>query len=183
MDRPSQSPPSWAIFLRGVNVGGHGKLPMKPFRMALTKRGLEDVHSYIQSGNITCRSPLSQDAIRDLVADVLDTEFALARPVHVTPPSLLKRIIDTAPTEARTAPKALMVYLHSGQADVTGLQDKAAPTEHLSLHNGYTLLWAPDGIGRSKLAAAMDSALPQPVTARNLNTILAVYARLTPDGA
>jgi len=43
-------------FLRGINVGGHKKIPMAQLRASLSKAGLEHVQTYIQSGNVVFQS-------------------------------------------------------------------------------------------------------------------------------
>ena len=42
----------WVILMRGINVGGHGKLPMASLRDIATDMGGNDVATYIQSGNL-----------------------------------------------------------------------------------------------------------------------------------
>ena len=42
----------FVAFLRAINVGGTGMLPMKDLAALCTGLGLEDVRTYIQSGNI-----------------------------------------------------------------------------------------------------------------------------------
>ena len=42
---------SWIALMRGVNVGGHRKLPMAGLRDTLTGLGLENVGTCVQSGN------------------------------------------------------------------------------------------------------------------------------------
>ena len=49
--------PVYVALLRGVNVGGARKLPMKELSPALAELGLEDVVTYIQSGNVVFRAP------------------------------------------------------------------------------------------------------------------------------
>ena len=53
----------WAIFLRAVNVGGTGKLPMAELRRALEAAGAQDVATYVQSGNVVLDHP-AEDAAR-----------------------------------------------------------------------------------------------------------------------
>ena len=55
---------TYITFLRGINVGGHKKVPMAELRELLTKSGLENVKTYIQSGNVVFRS--SNDDIKAL---------------------------------------------------------------------------------------------------------------------
>ena len=50
----------FVALLRGVNVGGHNRLPMADLRAALTDDGLESVRTYIQSGNIVLDSPAAR---------------------------------------------------------------------------------------------------------------------------
>jgi uncharacterized protein (DUF1697 family) len=44
-------------------------------------------------------------------------------------------------------------------------------------------LYAPDGIGRSKLVAQIEKWIPVPMTARNLRTVLAVHAMAATEGS
>jgi len=42
----------YIAFLRGINVGGKNKLPMKNLIAMFTEAGCIDVETYIQSGNV-----------------------------------------------------------------------------------------------------------------------------------
>jgi len=53
-------------FLRGINVGGHKKIPMAQLRATLTETGLDDVQTYIQSGNVVFQSSEENKAILEL---------------------------------------------------------------------------------------------------------------------
>src|SRR5262245_5088414 len=48
--------------LRGINVGGYHKLPMKDLKALIEKIGCTDVRTYIQSGNVVFRSSASDVA-------------------------------------------------------------------------------------------------------------------------
>lgn len=39
--------------LRGINVGGNRKIPMKELRLIAIQAGLKEVETYINSGNLT----------------------------------------------------------------------------------------------------------------------------------
>ena len=43
---------TYIALLRGINVGGHNKIPMKELKQLLADAGFADVRTYIQSGNI-----------------------------------------------------------------------------------------------------------------------------------
>ena len=57
--------------LRGVNVGGAGRLPMVEFRATLVGLGLERVRTYIQSGNAVFDSYLSPAGLEALIRDAV----------------------------------------------------------------------------------------------------------------
>ena len=42
---------TYLALLRGINVGGKNKVPMAELKALLEELGLEDVRTYIQSGN------------------------------------------------------------------------------------------------------------------------------------
>src|SRR5438067_1455468 len=42
----------WIALLRGINVGGHNKLPMAALREVCAGLGWEGVRTFIQSGNV-----------------------------------------------------------------------------------------------------------------------------------
>ncbi len=47
---------SYVALLRGINVGGQKKIKMADLRVLLEELGLEEVRTYIQSGNIIFKS-------------------------------------------------------------------------------------------------------------------------------
>src|ERR687896_1120168 len=48
---------TFVALLRGINVGGRNKVSMPELKSSLASLGLEDVVTYIQSGNVVFRSP------------------------------------------------------------------------------------------------------------------------------
>jgi uncharacterized protein (DUF1697 family) len=47
---------TYITLLRGINVGGRNKLPMRELVQLLEELGLENVKTYIQSGNVVFQS-------------------------------------------------------------------------------------------------------------------------------
>lgn len=66
---------TYIILLRGVTPSGKNNVPMAALRAALTKAGLKDVQTYIQSGNIVVRSTLTQSALENLIHKVIRKKF------------------------------------------------------------------------------------------------------------
>ena len=49
---------SYAALLRAVNIGPHNKVPMSDLRSLLTKLGMKDAQTLLQSGNAVFRTDL-----------------------------------------------------------------------------------------------------------------------------
>lgn len=76
--------PTHVALLRGINVGGTGKVPMAELRAQLTARGFTGVATYIQSGNVVLDSADPDPAaVAARVEQVLREHFAVPRPVVV----------------------------------------------------------------------------------------------------
>jgi hypothetical protein len=66
--------------LRGINVAGNNKLPMKELSALLTGMGLRDVQTYIQSGNVVFRcDPKSKAALAAKISSAIERSMALRR--------------------------------------------------------------------------------------------------------
>lgn len=47
---------TYLAFFRGINVGGHNKIPMQELRTLLSDIGLKDAKTYIQTGNVVFKT-------------------------------------------------------------------------------------------------------------------------------
>ena len=57
----------YALLVRGINVGGKNKVVMAQLRQELAELGLENVETYINSGNIFFESAGSKAELVDLL--------------------------------------------------------------------------------------------------------------------
>ncbi|GGE22701.1 hypothetical protein GCM10011360_08980 [Primorskyibacter flagellatus] len=168
----------WIVLLRGVNVGGHGKLPMAELRAALTKAGAEDVATYIQSGNIVMSLPETVAAkVADWTSDLIAQTFG-HRPAALawTKPDFAG-FIHANPYPAPETPKFLHFHLFSGTPAGDALEKLRPllyPGEEMTLTPNCLYHWPPAGYGRSKVAEWVPRALGVPTTARNLNSMRAI---------
>lgn len=171
--------PTWIVLLRGVNVGGKNKLPMKAFAADLAFLGCEEVQTYIQSGNAVVRSSQrSAGRLRAAVVERIQAEHGFAPRVQTLTATQLQAVIAANPyPEAASDPKTLHAYFLASKpkrADLDGLARLQAATERFALIDRVFYLHAPDGIGRSKLAATAERLLGVEATARNWRTVLAL---------
>ncbi len=161
------------LLLRGVNVGGRGKLPMAAFRGILEDLGAGGARSYIQSGNAVVARAVDPVA----VADRIEAEHGFRPGVFALDGAAWRARVATPPFEAEN--KALHLFLaQGGVADLAPLEALAAGTERVAVREGAIWLWAPDGIGRSKLAKGMERASGMELTARNWRSVAAISALL-----
>ena len=76
--------------------------------------------------------------------------------------------------EAESEPKTLHLFFLSSvpaAADIESISERKSHSERFHLANRVFYLHAPDGIGRSKLAASAEKLLGVTVTARNWRTV------------
>ncbi len=81
VSRPSLADTNIAL-LRGINVGGKNKLPMKDLAAMFHETGCSDVRTYIQSGNVLFRaSPTLAENIPSLISESILSRFGYHVPV------------------------------------------------------------------------------------------------------
>ena len=164
----------WIALLRGVNVGGHGKLPMADLRRSLSEAGFGNPRTYIQSGNIVFDSEATDD-LPGRIGDLIARGFDLRPTVFVLSRAALDTAIARCPFGTEPSNRVHLWFLSGpAQPDTGRLAHLAAPSETWRLEDSVLYLSAPDGIGRSRFAAGAEAALGIPATARNLRTVLAL---------
>lgn len=163
--------PVVVAMLRGINVGGAGKLPMAQLREVIAGRGYDDVRTYIQSGNVVCRSPLADtDAIADDLRRAVRSSTGLDPEVHVRTVDELEALVAGNPfVDRATDPKQLHVafvrQLEPVELDAAAYEPEAWATGDRALY-----LFLPNGIGRSKLATDLTRRHAATGTTRNWRT-------------
>lgn len=79
---------SWALLIRGINVGGRNTLAMADLRALLTDLGHRDVRTFLNSGNATFTSRRSARA-----AMTAEVEDGAARAVRARTPATIRTLI------------------------------------------------------------------------------------------
>ncbi|MFC5997964.1 DUF1697 domain-containing protein [Quadrisphaera sp. GCM10027208] len=165
--------------LRGVNVGGSGRVAMADLRAATLACGYTDIATYGQSGNIVFRavdqSPATAaDALRSAIAGT-----TTVRPDVVRTPTDLHAVISASPfTGPGVDPLQLRVLFlpdhvpgSLGGIDLSRFAPEQAAAIGREVH-----LYLPGGTGRSRLAAAVHKHTMAAGTQRNWRTVTAVAA-------
>jgi uncharacterized protein (DUF1697 family) len=174
---------SYALLLRGVNVGVKNSLPMAELRAMLAKLGCIGVQTYLQSGNAVFATPLAEAALTKAIEHAL--EGYMGRPIATTLRTLdeMTAIVEGNPfAKVATNPSYLCVTFLSHaptKAEVAPLGAQAWKPELFAVAGKEIYTWHPNGQGRSPLAAALGKLpLRGAVTTRNWNTVLKLRALL-----
>ena len=81
-----------AVFLRGINVGGHAKISMAQLREVLSRHGHPDVKTLLQSGNVVV-DRVTEAAMEKLLRD----EFGMPIRVMTRTHAQLRKVIEANP--------------------------------------------------------------------------------------
>ena len=172
---------TYIALFRGINVGGNNILPMKELVTVLESIGAQNVKTYIQSGNAVFQSKESNTSL------LSDTISAAIKKSHDFEPQVLlleseemeKAVVSNPFPEAESEPKTLHVHFLASEPknpNFDALESIKSYRERFVLKDCIFYLHAPDGIGRSKLAANVEKLLGVPVTARNWRTVCKIMA-------
>ena len=160
-------------FLRGINVGGHRKIPMQDLRASIAAlTGDPAPCSYIASGNVVFDAKGAKGAIQTQLEDGITETFGFDVPVLLRTADEITQIAATCPFPDAKG-KHVLAYLcfdapTLDRAAIAGVQ---TASEHLQVVGRTVWLHAPDGIGRSRLVAQIERYIGVGATARNFNTI------------
>ena len=158
----------YVALLRGVNVGGNRKVPMPELRQVLESRGLADVTTYIQSGNVVFSAERRVSAL-DLQAAVAD-RFDIDVDVMLRTSSEFKAIVEGNPFPAVDTSFLHVGFMAKASGPAKALDaDRFAP-ETAEVRGAEIYFYLPGGMGRSKLPAYLDRNLQTPTTIRNWKT-------------
>jgi uncharacterized protein (DUF1697 family) len=161
--------------LRGVNVGGRGKLAMSDLREVAAAAGIDDARTYIQSGNLVgTTSSRSTEAVARSLAEGIAGLGGVAPDVAVRTRAELAKVIERSPFLRRGEDPGLLhvaFMVGKGKAKVELADvDRYAPDEIVAVDRELHL-FLPNGLGRSKLAADLLRPKLARGTMRNWRTV------------
>lgn len=166
----------WIALFRGINVGGKNLLPMATLSRYLEAIQLTNIKTYIQSGNVVFDSKSKNaKSIQKAIIGKIDEEHSFCPQLLLLRNDELQMAIMRNPfPKAVSEPQTLhLFFLESPpeQPNVKALDLAKSSTESYELIDRVLYLHAPDGVGRSKLAATAEKRLGVMATARNYRTV------------
>ncbi len=165
---------TYIALFRGINVGGNNILPMKELVALLQDIGLQNVKTYIQSGNAVFQSKTGDvKSLAQKIGAAIKKNHGFEPTIWLLEANTLAQAIKSNPYPEAEANTLHLSFLSSipPNPDLKALEKIKTASERFQLANDVLYLHAPDGIGRSKLAASLERLLGIPATSRNLNTV------------
>jgi len=163
--------------MRGINVGGKNKLPMRDLASAFEQAGARDVRTYIQSGNVVFAATLAQAKSIPLeVQRIVEREFDIRSPVVTRSAVEFGAVLDNHPFEGKPVDdRSLAVaFLETkpSKAQAAALDPDRSPGDSFRLIGREIYLSLPNGAARTKLTNAyFDRTLATVSTVRNWRTV------------
>ncbi|MCK6623463.1 MAG: DUF1697 domain-containing protein [Calditrichaceae bacterium] len=167
---------TFVALFRGVNVGGKNSLPMKELVALLEDIGLQKIRTYIQSGNVVFQTTVkdTSDLAKRISAEIRKC-FAFEAHVFLLRIEALDEAMAKNPfSEAEADPGRLHLWFLASEPKIRNLDklnELKKDSERFYLGDKVFYLHAPEGVGRSRLAASVEKVLGVPMTARNWRTV------------
>jgi len=174
--------------LRGVNIGGHHKLPMASLRELCESIDLTGVRTHLQSGNAVFRTRERNLArLAERLEGAIEERFGFRPAVILRTEAELRAAIARSPFAARRDldPSRLVVSFFAAQPAPEALERALAiPTDPEELHidGREAFIYFPNGFSKAKMSwPAIERALRTPATNRNWNTVTALLELAAAD--
>ena len=164
--------------LRGINVGGKNKLPMKELVSMFADAGCTDVRTYIQSGNVLFRGdPVLGQEVPSLISKSIFGRFGYQVPVVTRTAAELQEVVKANPfvPAGAEADKLHVIFLAAApdDAQVQSLAPDHSPGDQFAVLGREIYLYCPNGFASTKLTNTyFETRLSTTCTTRNWRTVL-----------
>lgn len=166
---------TWIALLRGINVVGANKVPMKELAAALERAGFRSVRTYIQSGNVIFQSSKgTARALAARIAQLVKKSFGVETVVMVISGEELARAVRGNPFPAADKNHKLLHLFFLAERprkpDLESLSKVDAGREAFALEGSVFYLYTPEGFADSVLRSRVERCLGVAATGRNWRT-------------
>ena len=174
------------VFLRGINVGGHHKVPMKELSFLLNQMGFSSIITILNSGNVIFESQEKNlKTLENQIEEQLQLKFGFAIPTSVQSAENLFKLYHEGPFNQHILNKNTIFYISF---------IKQSPSIQIELpwynqDNSFQILSYKNQIVCSILDVSkmnspkgmeiLEKLFGKDITTRNLNTIEKIVAKLS----
>lgn len=171
--------PTYIALLKGINVGGHKKVPMVELRELLLKTGFQNVQTYIQSGNVVLKSSDETDTVEQKIYKAIQTHFGFDVAVIVKTRDELQSIFDTSPFSNDKKENSYFITLNKPPKKelLKDVESISYENEEVVIKKDAFYFYSSKGYGSAKFNMnTYEKKLKVIGTVRNYNTMVKLIA-------
>ena len=174
----------YIALLRGINVGGHRKVPMAALRQVMSDLNFEEVKTYIQSGNIIFLSDEKHTKmqIAKIISKAIVEEFGFEVPVVVKTADAIKKAVEANPFSTEPIETLHLTFLSEiPKAEyVDALNSTDFLPDQFIIQEACAYLHIPGKYHKTKISNAFfEKKLNLSATTRNWKTVLKLIELIT----
>lgn len=169
---------TWIVLLRGINVSGKNLIKMSALTQALSDSGLNNIRTYIQSGNIIFESEETKpEMISDMVSDIIKARFEYDVPAIAILQKELLQISKSNPFFSISDFNPAFIYItflhHQPENEMIEATEKFSFLPDIfSIHKNVIYVYCPNGFGKTKISNTFfERKLDVMATTRNRATV------------
>jgi uncharacterized protein (DUF1697 family) len=168
--------------LRGINVSSQKKIKMDELRALYQSLNLDNVRTYIQSGNVIFTCSFSNtieltNTIEKKIQEIFDFSVSVIIRTNLE----MKNVLENNPffeKRKEDITKLHVTFLSDtpSETDVNSIHQLVIEPEEAYVHGKEVYLYCPNGYGKSKLSnSVLEKKLRVSATTRNWKTVNNLY--------
>jgi len=168
--------------LRGINVGGKNKVTMRLLKQELASLGLDEVQTYVQSGNVVFTTKLSAADVKTKIERAIKSKFGFDVLVFIRSGKELADVITNSPYRQKDETKLHITFLSQKPKEIPihDIDSAKSGAEEFSISGKEIYLFCPYGYGVTKLSNNFfERKLKVEATTRNWRTVNALLSMLS----
>ncbi len=173
------SPSAIIAFLRGINVGGHKKVPMAALKKAFEAMGFRDVRTVLASGNVIFEAPGKDPRLDLAIARGLEKAFGFPVKVVIRTVGELRALVASDPFKGVPSGPDVKLYVTFLAQEKPGLSGLRPPSSAKGVRivrvapgEIFSVVTLSPGVGTPELMAFLEKAVGHEVTTRNWQTVI-----------
>lgn len=164
---------TFIALIRGINVGGHKKILMADLRGLFESLGLQDVQTYIQSGNVVFKAK-KESNLAHKIAEAIESKYGFIVPVLIKIQSELSKILSKCPFSDEKREKSYFILLKEtpSREQVELTSQFSNLDEEFHIEGDCVYIYYALGAGKAKMGNNFfEKKLKVKATARNFRTM------------
>ncbi|MBV6643464.1 MAG: DUF1697 domain-containing protein [Cyclobacteriaceae bacterium] len=175
----------YIAMLRGINVSGQKLIKMADLRESMTRLGLENVATYVQSGNILFNTQETDlRVISERISSQIKKDFTFDVPCIVRSAEYFKKVLTNNDflQQGRDEKRCYVTFLEEepDPMHVQKIDSQQYAPEEFIIKGDLLYFYSPDGYGKAKMNNNFfEQKLRVKATTRNWNSVNKLYELAT----